>query len=211
MPTTVQIVIDGKTYEYPVVTGSEGERGIDISKLRADTGYITLDQGYGNTGSCQSAITYIDGDAGILRYRGIPIEEFAATPDFIEVAWFLIFGRLPSRDELARFRARLTAAAHLHEGMKHHFEGFPSNAPPMAIMSAMINALGCFHQELSTPSDDILLEEAAARLISKIRTIAAYTYRSVRGLPYTYADALPPLLRQPPPHDVLHALPAPSH
>ncbi len=189
MPTTVQIVIDGKTYEYPVVTGSEGERGIDISKLRADTGYITLDQGYGNTGSCQSAITYIDGDAGILRYRGIPIEEFAATPDFIEVAWFLIFGRLPSRDELARFRARLTAAAHLHEGMKHHFEGFPSNAPPMAIMSAMINALGCFHQELSTPSDDILLEEAAARLISKIRTIAAYTYRSVRGLPYTYADA----------------------
>lgn len=188
MPKTVQVVYEGKTYEYPIVEGTEHELGFDISKLRNDTGLITLDQGYGNTGSCQSAITYIDGDKGILRYRGIPIEEFAEHPDFVEVAWLIIFGRLPQKDELIRFRQRLTANAHLHEAMKHHFEGFPVNAPPMAITSAMINTMGCFHSELSSMKDDELFEEAAARLISKIRTIAAFTYRRVRGLPYIYAD-----------------------
>ncbi len=188
MAESIQLSLNGKTYQYPVVTGTENERGIDITRLRSDTGLITLDPGYGNTGSCQSAITYIDGDKGILRYRGIPIEEFANHPNFIEVAWLLIFGRLPNESELARFRGRLTSNAHLHEAMKHTFEGFPITAPPMAITSAMINTLGCFHPELYSLDDEVLLEEAAARLISKIRTIAAFTYRRVNGLPYIYAD-----------------------
>ena len=188
MADSIQISLDGKTYQYPLVTGTEHERGIDISRLRSDTGLITLDPGYGNTGSCQSAITYIDGDKGILRYRGIPIEEFANHPNFIEVAWLLIFGRLPNKAEKDRFSDRLTANAHLHEAMKHTFEGFPITAPPMAITSAMINTLGCFHSELYSLDDEVLLEEAAARLISKIRTIAAFTYRRVNGLPYIYAD-----------------------
>ena len=188
MADSIQISLDGKTYQYPLVTGTEHERGIDISRLRSDTGLITLDPGYGNTGSCQSAITYIDGDKGILRYRGIPIEEFANHPNFIEVAWLLIFGRLPNKVEKDRFSDRLTANAHLHEAMKHTFEGFPITAPPMAITSAMINTLGCFHSELYSLDDEVLLEEAAARLISKIRTIAAFTYRRVNGLPYIYAD-----------------------
>ena len=188
MADSIQLSLDGKTYQYPLVTGTEQERGIDISRLRSDTGLITLDPGYGNTGSCQSAITYIDGDKGILRYRGIPIEEFANHPNFIEVAWLLIFGRLPNKGEKDRFSDRLTANAHLHEAMKHTFEGFPITAPPMAITSAMINTLGCFHSELYSLDDEVLLEEAAARLISKIRTIAAFTYRRVNGLPYIYAD-----------------------
>ena len=188
MSTQAQLVIDGKTFNYPVITGTEGERGIDIAKLRADTGMITLDPAFGNTGSCQSAITYIDGDQGILRYRGIPIEEFAQNPDFIEVAWLLIFGRLPKADELQRFRDRLTKNAHLHEAMKHHFEGFPTDAPPMAMLSAMINTLGCFHTEMAGVRDEEVFEESIARLISKIRTITAFIYRRLHGLPYIYAD-----------------------
>src|ERR1039458_241875 len=132
MANSAQLTIDGKTLELPIVIGTEGERGIDISKLRQETGAITLDQGYGNTASCQSAITYIDGDQGILRYRGIPIEEFARPkPNFIEVAWLLIFGRFPNKKELNEMRELLTNNEHLHEGMKHHFEGYPVNAPPM--------------------------------------------------------------------------------
>jgi len=188
MADIAKLIVDGKTLELPIVTGTEGERGIDISKLRGETGLITLDQGYGNTGSCQSAITYIDGDKGILRYRGIPIEEFARPqPNFVEAAWLLIFGRFAKPDELKRLRGRLTANSHLHEGMKHHFEGFPVTAPPMAIMSAMINTLGCFHPEHLNLETEEQFEEAAACLISKVRTIAAFTYRRVRGLPYVYA------------------------
>ncbi|MGN6367670.1 MAG: citrate synthase [Phycisphaerae bacterium] len=189
MDSNVEISVDGKSFTYPTIIGTEGERGIDIQKLRAETGLITLDPGYGNTGSCQSAITYIDGDKGVLRYRGIPIEEFATdATDFIEVAWMLIFGKLPTAEESNRFRARLTANAHLHEAMKHHFEGFPTNAPPMAMLSAMINTLGCFHTELNSLRSEETFEEAAARLISKIRTIAAFIYRRQQGLPYIYAD-----------------------
>ena len=188
MSNSVQITAEGKTYTYPLVIGSEGEKGIDIAKLRADTGMITLDPAYGNTGSCQSAITYIDGDQGILRYRGIPIEEFAGNPDFIEVAWILIWGRLPKADELQRFRSLLTTNAHLNEAMKHHFEGFPTNAPPMAMLSAMINTLGCFHSDFFNMKDEGVFEEVTARLMSKVRTIAAFIYRRVHGLPYIYAD-----------------------
>ncbi len=179
---------DGVQYEFPIVTGAEGERAIDIRDLRSRTGYITLDPGFGNTGSCRSDITFIDGERGILRYRGIPIEQFADSPNFVEVAWLLIFGRLPTVEEYSGFAADLTRHANLDEGMKHHFEGFPRAAPPMAILSAMINALSCFHPELHELDDAEQFRMAAARLISKIRTIAAYAYRHSVGRPYNYPD-----------------------
>ena len=175
-------------YPFPIVEGSEGERGIDIRTLRDRTGHITLDQGYGNTGSCESAITFIDGEKGILRYRGIPIEQFAGSPTFTDVAWLLIFGSLPTPAEYEEFSADLTRYADLDEGMKHQFEGFPRTAPPMAILSAMINSLSCFHPELHELEDATQFRHAAARLISKIRTIAAYAFRKSRGLPYIYPD-----------------------
>jgi citrate synthase len=188
-------------YDLPIVEGSEGERAIDIRELRARTGHMTLDPGYANTGSCESAITFIDGEQGILRYRGIPIEQFAAEPNFVEVAWLLIFGTLPTAAEYAAFAADLTRHANLDEGMKHHFEGFPRAAPPMAILSAMINALSCFHPELMELEDEDRFRMAAARLISKIRTIAAYAYRHSGGQPYIYPD---PRLRYVP--NFLHML-----
>jgi len=188
MTETVTLQVDGKTYQLPLVQGSEGERAIDIGRLRAETGLITLDPGYGNTGSCESAITYIDGEKGILRYRGIPIEQFEAKPNFVEVAWLLIFGKLPSQTEYDRFSEALTNKANIDEAMTHNFQGFPRTAPPMAILSAMINALSCFHPEFQEVDDPGTLEAVAARLISKIRTIAAYAYRRSRGKPVMYPD-----------------------
>jgi len=182
------LTLDGTQYELPIVVGTEGERAIDIRDLRARTGHITLDPGYGNTGSCESAITFIDGERGILRYRGIPIEQLANGPTFVEVAWLLIFGELPTETESRRFSAELTAQSHLDEGMAYHFEGFPRSAPPMAILSAMINALSCFHPELFELEDKNRFRMATARLISKIRTIAAYAYRHSKGLPHIYPD-----------------------
>jgi citrate synthase len=167
---------------------SEGELGIDIAKLRQETNAITFDPGYGNTGSCESAITFIDGDAGILRYRGIPIEQLAEQSSFIEVAWLLIFGRLPKKPELDSFRDKLKNNAHINEAMKHHFEGFPSTAPPMAILSSMINTLACFNPGMMELTHDATFEDAAANLISKVRTIAAYSYRRANGLPFIYPD-----------------------
>jgi citrate synthase len=182
------LTLGDASYEFPVITGSEGERAIDISQLLAKTGHITLDVGFGNTGSCESAITFIDGDQGILRYRGIPIEQFVDSPTFIEVALLLICGHLPSEAEYDAFSADLTRFAYIDEGMKHQFEGFPRTAPPMAILSAMINALSCFHPELYELDDETQFRHAAARLISKIRTIAAYAFRHSKGLPYNYPD-----------------------
>jgi len=188
MSETVTLVVGDDRHELPVVQGTEGEKAIDIRKLRERTGLISLDPGYGNTGSCESAITYIDGERGILRYRGIPIEQFEKSPNFVEVAWLLIFGTLPDAQQYARFSAELTGNANIDEAMKHNFEGFPRAAPPMAILSAMINALSCFHPEFYELEDPAKLEAAAARLISKVRTIAAFAYRRSRGLPYIYPD-----------------------
>jgi citrate synthase len=188
MNETATLVVGDGHYELPLVQGTEGERGIDIRKLRDRTGLITLDPGYGNTGSCESAITYIDGERGILRYRGIPIEQFEKHPNFVEVAWLLIFGTLPSPEQYARFSAELTGNANIDEAMKHNFEGFPRTAPPMAILSAMINALSCFHPEFYELEEPGKFEAAAARLISKVRTIAAFAYRRSRGFPYIYPD-----------------------
>jgi citrate synthase len=188
MSDKVTLSYNDQAYEFDVREGSEGEIGFDTTQLRSRTGLVTLDPGYGNTGSCESAITYIDGEKGILRYRGIPIEQFTQSPNFIEVAWLLIFGQLPTADEYAEFVVDLRRHANLDEGMKHHFEGFPRNAPPMAILSAMINALSCFYPEVMDVDDPESFLSAAARLISKVRTIAAYAYRHSKGLPYIYPD-----------------------
>jgi citrate synthase len=180
-----RLELDGKQYELPIVVGAEGERGIDISSLRNSTGHITLDEGYGNTGSCVSRITFIDGEKGILRYRGIPIEELAVKSTFVETAYLLIWGKLPTYDELKDFSDRLTRNEMLHEDMKFHFEGFPANAHPMAILSSMINAAGCFFPQTPRPEDEIFAMQAA-RIISQVRTIAAFAYRKSLGLPAIY-------------------------
>src|SRR5437899_437584 len=147
MEKTAELNLDGKTCKLPIVEGTEQERAIDISTLRDRTGFITLDDGYANTGSCLSQITFIDGERGILRYRGIPIEELAEKSSFIEVAHLIIMGKLPNNAELRRFSDTLTQNELLHESMKHHFEGFPATAHPMAILSAMINAAGCYYPD----------------------------------------------------------------
>jgi len=182
------LTIGDQRIELPTLEGSEGERAIDISKLRDQTGYITYDPSLGNTGVCQSSVTFIDGDKGILRYRGIPIEQFTLRPNFVEVAYLLIFGRLPTHDELTDFSARLTANELLHEGLKHQFQHLPLDAPPMAILSATLSNLACYHQQFMALEDPEVFVEAAARLISKVRTIAAFSYRRSQGLPFSYPD-----------------------
>src|SRR5215831_12225291 len=186
MDNTAELKLNGKTIRLPIVEGTEQERGIDISTLRSETGCITLDDGYGNTGSCRSAITFIDGEKGILRYRGIPIEELAEKSTFIEVAHLLIWGKLPTSAELRKFSDMLTDNELLHENMKHHFEGFPATAHPMAILSSMINAAGCFYPELLESESKEHFALDVARLISQVRTIAAFAYRQSRGLPINY-------------------------
>ncbi|WP_116115816.1 citrate synthase [Austwickia chelonae] len=186
MSESARIELDGKSYELPIVEGSEHEKAVDISKLRSQTGYITLDDGYGNTGSCRSAITYIDGDQGILRYRGIPIEDLAGKSSFVEIAWLIIFGTLPTIEDRERFADLLTENSMLDENMKKHFDGFPTYAPPMAILSAMINTLSAHNQEVWEAHDDASIERAAAVLMSKVRTIAAAAYKSSIGEPIVY-------------------------
>ena len=187
MDNKAELRLDGKTYTLPTLVGTEHERAVDISSLRSESGYITLDDSYGNTGSCCSKITFIDGEKGILRYRGIPIEELAEKSTFIEVAHLIIMGHLPTSTELRRFSELLTQNELLHEDMTYHFEGFPATAHPMAILSAMINAASCFDPELLT-SETMRghFEVEAARLLSKVRTIAAFAYRKSRGLPIIY-------------------------
>jgi len=178
--------LDGRVYELPTLRGTEGEPAVSIAALRDQTGHITLDDGYSNTGSCRSAITFIDGENGILRYRGIPIEELAEKSTFVETAYLLIYGNLPTRTQFRAFSELLTDNENLHEDMKYHFEGFPSTAHPMAILSAMINASSCFYPGLNGPRNSERFDIHAARLISQVRTIAAFSYRKSRGLPIIY-------------------------
>ena len=186
MAEMARLQLGDKTLELPIVVGSENERAIDISSLRAQTGYITLDGGYGNTGACQSAITFIDGEKGILRYRGIPIEELPGCSNFIEVAWMLIWGELPTAEQLVCFHNLLTKHQMLHETIRHHFDLFPSDSPPMAVLSTVLNALSCFHPEMLEIEDEDSFEEAAARIMAKVRTIAAFSYRHANGFPINY-------------------------
>lgn len=183
------LVIGDKHIELPILTGTEGHKAIDISKLFDEHGITTYDPSLGSTAACQSTITYIDGEKGILRYRGIPIEQFdRPKPNFIEVVWLLIFGSLPTHSELKEFRSMLTDNELLHEGLRRQFFDLPPKSPPMAILSAMLSQLACYHEKFLPLGDEELFVEAVARLISKVRTIAAYSYRRSQGLPFTYPD-----------------------
>ena len=178
-----KLTFEGKEYELPVVVGSEGERGIDISSLRSESGAITLDYGYANTGSCQSEITFIDGEEGILRYRGYPIEQIAEDAEFTEVCFLVIYGRLPNQRELASFRQKLTGHTLLHEDMKKFFEGYPPTAHPMAILSSMVSSLSAYYPEGKADED---VDLNIVRLLAKTPTIAAFSYKKTMGQPFIY-------------------------
>jgi len=181
--------VDGNSYEFDVFTGSENEKCIDTQKLRSETGYITMDPGFGNTGSCYSSITYVDGAKGILRYRGYPIEELAQKAIFIETAYLVLYGELPNADQLKSFSDRIKGHAPLHTNLEHHFSGFPKSAPPMAILSAMLNLISCFHPEvLEVPTTGAEFDRTASLLLSKVRTIAAFAYRTASGKPINHPN-----------------------
>lgn len=187
MDKSVSLNIEGKNVTLPVIVGTENEKALDIRKLRADSGYITYDDGYANTGSCQSAITFIDGEEGILRYRGYPIEEIAEHADFLETAYLVIYGELPTAAQRASFSNTILNRAYVHMNMLHHFEPFPSTASPMAVLAAMINTLGCYYPQMASNDRHRDLEhfdESVAILISKARTLAAMTYRILHGRPF---------------------------
>ena len=189
MPKTALLKLDEKEIALPVIVGSEGEKAIDIAKLRSDTGYITYDDGFGNTGSCTSSVTYIDGEVGILRYRGYPIEQLAEKSSFVETAYLVINGELPNYEQRSTFSRLLTKHAPLHEGMTRFISSFPRESHPMAVLSAAVNSLGAYYPHLATNNHQHDLErfdEAAAIAISKVRTITAHTYRVTRGLPLNY-------------------------
>ncbi len=177
-----KLVYNGQDYELPVVVGTENEAGIDISKLRAQTGAITLDPGYPNTGSCLSAITYLDGENGILRYRGYPIEQLAESATFTEVAWLLIYGELPNKAQLGDWRRQLSKHSFIHEDMLKFFEGFPITAHPMAILASMVCALSAYYPE--NVEED--LQTNIARVMAKAKTIAAFSYKKSVGEPVIY-------------------------
>lgn len=187
MSQTATISYDGNSYECPVVEGSEGEKGIDISKLRAQSGLITIDTGYKNTGSTQSAITFLDGEKGILRYRGYSIEELAQKASFIEVAYLLIYGELPTQAQLDKFDNRIKKHNNLHEDIKTVLSGFPSNAHPMGVLSALVSSLTAFYPGALDPNcSEDEIDVTIARLLGKLPTIAAWTYRNSIGWPVNY-------------------------
>ena len=181
-----RLEIGGKTTELPVVIGTEGERGIDISKLRGATGAITLDEGFVNTGSTTSAITFLDGEQGILRYRGYPIEVLAEKCDFVEVAYLLIFGELPTSDQLDAFRTSLSHHTMIHEDMRSFYNGFPRDAHPMAIVGSVVGALSTFYQDSLDVRDPRQVEVSMHRLLAKLPTIAAYSHKKSCGQPLMY-------------------------
>jgi citrate synthase len=182
---TAQLSIEGNVYTLPITEGTMGEKAINISNLLKETGYITLDPGYKNTGSCTSAITYLDGKQGILRYRGYDIEDLAKNCSFVEVCFLLLHGELPDEEELRSFKSLLERFALIHEDMIHFFDHFPSHASPMSILSVMVNCLCNFYPEMSDdPMDDF--DVTATRIISKIRTIAAFSYKKSMGQPLIY-------------------------
>jgi len=181
---------DGREIEFPVVRGSENELGMDISKLRAQTGLITLDYGYTNTGSCESAITFIDGEEGILRYRGIPIEQLVEghSPSFIETSYLLIYGHLPNKEELDDFRFGVRKHTLLHEDAKRFFEAFPKDAHPMGVLSSVVSALSTFYPDSTNPHDPEQVQLSIVRLMAKAPTIAAYSYKRSIGQPFLYPN-----------------------
>ncbi len=189
MKSEIKVTFGNKSYNSPVIVGTEGEHAVDISKLRKETSFITYDEGYANTGSCKSAITFIDGEKGILRFRGYPIEELAERSNFIESAYLVIYGNLPKPQELEDFRNRILVNAGIHEALRTIVAGFPPTAHPMAALSAMLNALGCYYPELSSNDRQqgiANFDHTATVLISKVRALAAMAHRYRTGLPVIY-------------------------
>jgi len=181
MEDKAKLVVDGKTFELPIVTGSEGERAIDISRLRPETGLVTLDTGFANTASCQSAITFVDGERGILRYRGIPVEQLAEQSTFVETVYLLINGELPTQEQLNVFSVLLNDHSLVHEDMRAFFEHFPRWAHPMGILSSMVNALRAFYPEIPERTEEEEINITVTRLLSKVRTMAAISHKIFRG------------------------------
>ena len=186
MSDRAQLKIGDKTIDLPVIVGSEGELGIDISKLRAETGAVTLDPAFVNTASTSSGITFLDGEKGILRYRGIPIEQLAENATFVEVSYLLIYGHLPNQTELSAFSELLTRHSMLHEDMKRFFDGYPGTSHPMAILSAMVASLSSFYPAALSVKNKQEIDITIGRLISKLRTIACYSYKKSMGQPFVY-------------------------
>lgn len=186
MSDSAKLTLGENSYDLPIIKGSENEVGVDITKLRAQSKAITVDPGFGNTGSCTSSITYIDGENGILRYRGIPIEELVEKSTFVEVAYLLIHGKLPKEDELKEFSHNLTYHSLIHEDMLHFYDGYPSTAHPMAILSSMVCSLSAYYPDSLDPNDPNQVNHLIPRVLSKIRTIASYSYKKSIGQPVIY-------------------------
>jgi citrate synthase len=186
MSDVAKLILPDAELELPIVVGSEQEHGLDISKLRGATSYITLDEGYVNTGSTASAITFLNGEEGRLRYRGYPIEVLAKNCDFVEVSYLLIYGELPTADQLEEFRMSLRRHTMIHEEMKSFYDGFPRDAHPMAILSSVVSALSTFYQDSLNPRDARQVEISIHRLMAKLPTIAAYSYKKSIGQPFIY-------------------------
>ena len=188
MAQKASISFEGKTHEFPVVQGTENELAIDIKTLRSAMGLITLDPGYKNTGSCESAITFLDGEQGILRYRGYPIEELAEKADFLEVAYLLIFGELPNVEQLEKFHADIKAESHVDEEMKKILDGFPKSAHPMGVLSSLTSALIAFNPSSVDVTSEADLYHAIVRLLAKFPVLVSWTLRKKKGLPLDYGD-----------------------
>lgn len=178
----------GNTYEFPVIKGTEEELAIDIKSLRAATGMITIDPGYKNTGSCESAITFLDGEKGILRYRGYSIEELAEKADFLEVAYLLIFGELPNKEQLEKFHSDIKSESHVDEEMKKILDGFPKSAHPMGVLSSLTSALIAFNPSSVNVSSEKEMYWAIVRIMAKFPVLVAWTLRKKKGLPLDYGD-----------------------
>ncbi len=183
---TAKLTYDGGEIEFPIVPGSEGNDGIDISRLRADTGMIALDYGFANTAATRSGVSFVDGEAGELRYRGYRIEDLAEHSTFLEVAYLLFHGELPSADSLAAYTSSITNHTLLNEEMKRLFDAFPKSAHPMAILSSATNAMATFYPDFHNPTDPYAVEQSALRLVAKLPTVAAFAYKKSIGQPYVY-------------------------
>ena len=188
MTETVKLTYQGKTYEFPVQGGTCGEKAIDISTLRNTTGLITFDPGFMSTGSCQSQITYLDGEKGILLYRGYPIEQIAEQSSFIETSYLLIYGELPTPEQLDNFQYHLVHHSMVHESIKNLYDGFPNNPHPMAVCSTVVGSLATFYQNELDVRSEREVEIATHRLMAKLPTIAAYSYKKSIGQPFQYPD-----------------------
>ena len=181
--TPVTLEVEGKKFQFPTLKGTENEKAFDISALRTQTGYITMDNGFANTSTCQSSITFLDGELGILRYRGIPIEQLAEKSNFLETSYLLIYGHLPTQSELTEFTTEITRHTMLNEDLNHLFNGFPRNAHPMAVLSAATCALSGYYQDSLDPSNPEQVKLNTIRLLAKLPTIAAYAYKTSIGQP----------------------------